>query len=36
MKEEFVTYELAVKLKKKGFNDECHAYYEPLKTLSKS
>jgi len=31
MKEDFVTYELAVKLKEKGFNDECHAYYEPLK-----
>lgn len=31
MKEDFVTYDIAVKLKKKGFNDECHAYYEPLK-----
>ena len=31
MKEDFITYELAVKLKEKGFNDECHAYYEPLK-----
>lgn len=29
--EDFVTYELAVKLKEKGFNSECHAYYEPLK-----
>lgn len=31
MKEDFVTYDLAVKLKEKGFNVECHAYYEPLK-----
>lgn len=31
MKEDFVTYDLAVKLKEKGFNAECHAYYEPLK-----
>lgn len=31
MKKDFVTYELAVKLKEKVFNDECHAYYEPLK-----
>ena len=29
--EDFVTYEIAVKLKEKGFNDECNAYYEPLK-----
>ena len=30
--EDFVTYEIAVKLKEKGFDDECHAYYyEPLK-----
>ena len=29
--EDFVPYELAVKLKEKGFNDNCHAYYEPLK-----
>lgn len=31
MKEDFVTYDLAVKLKEKGFNVECHSYYEPLK-----
>ena len=29
--EDFVTYDIAVKLKEKGFNVECHAYYEPLK-----
>lgn len=29
--EDFVTFEIAKKLKEKGFNDECHAYYEPLK-----
>ena len=29
--EDFVSYGIAVKLKEKGFNDECHAYYEPLK-----
>lgn len=29
--EDFVSFELAKKLKEKGFNDECHAYYEPLK-----
>lgn len=28
---DFVSYKIAVKLKEKGFNDECHAYYEPLK-----
>lgn len=27
MKEDFVTYELAVKLKKKGFKEQCLAYY---------
>ena len=27
MKEEFVTYEIAVKLKAKGFNEQCLAYY---------
>ena len=31
MKEDFVEYDIAVKLKEKGFNDECNAYYEPLK-----
>lgn len=31
MNQDFVSYELAVKLKEKGFNDNCHAYYEPLK-----
>lgn len=29
MKEEFVTYELAVKLKKQGFKEKCYAYYFP-------
>lgn len=29
--EDFVTFEMAKKLKEKGFNNECHAYYEPLK-----
>lgn len=28
MKDLFVPYELAVKLKEKGFNNECMAYYE--------
>ena len=28
---DFVSFELAKKLKEKGFNAECHAYYEPLK-----
>lgn len=27
MKEDFVTYEIAVKLKEKGFKEECLAYY---------
>ena len=29
MKEDFVTYDLAVKLKEKGFNGKCFAYYMP-------
>lgn len=29
MKEDFVTYELAVKLKDKGFKEKCYAYYYP-------
>lgn len=29
--EDFVSYDIAVKLKEKGFNVGCHAYYEPLK-----
>lgn len=29
--EDFVSYDITVKLKEKGFNVECHAYYEPLK-----
>ena len=29
--EDFVTFECAKKLKEKGFNNECHAYYEPIK-----
>lgn len=28
MNEDFVTYELAVKLKEKGFNEGCYKYYE--------
>lgn len=28
MKEQFVPYEIAIKLKEKGFIDECMAYYE--------
>jgi len=28
MKQEFVPYELAVKLKQLGFNEECIAYYD--------
>ena len=28
---DFVTFDIAKKLKEKGFNAECHAYYEPLK-----
>jgi hypothetical protein len=27
MNEDFVTYELAVKLKEKGFNEPCYGYY---------
>ena len=27
MKEQFVTYEIALKLKELGFNEECLAYY---------
>ena len=30
MNEDFVPYKLAVKLKEKGFNDKCNAYYEPI------
>ena len=29
MKEDFVTYDLAVKLKEKGFKEKCYAYYYP-------
>ena len=29
MKEDFVTYDLAVKLKEKGFKEKCYAYYFP-------
>lgn len=29
MKEEFVTYEISVKLKEKGFKEKCFAYYYP-------
>ena len=28
MNEDFVTYELAVKLKEKGFNEKCYYYYQ--------
>ena len=28
---EIVLFEIAQKLKEKGFNEDCHAYYEPLK-----
>lgn len=28
---DFVSFEIAKKLKEKGFNNECHAYYEPIK-----
>lgn len=31
MNEDFVPYELAVKLEEKGFNEPCNAYYEPIK-----
>ena len=30
MKEDFVPYELAVKLKEKGFKEKCYAYYFPV------
>ena len=30
MNEDFVSYELAVKLEEKGFNEPCNAYYEPI------
>ena len=33
MNEDFVTYELAVKLKEKGFDEECLAYYTSEYTL---
>lgn len=29
MKEDFVTYDIAVKLKEKGFKEKCFAYYYP-------
>lgn len=29
MNEDFITYELAVKLKEKGFNEECFGWYYP-------
>ena len=31
MNEDFVTYELAVKLKEKGFNEPCYGYYHTNK-----
>ena len=31
MKEQFVTYEIALKLKELGFNGECFGYYTPMK-----
>ncbi len=33
MNEEFVTYEIALKLKEKGFDEECLAYYTSEYTL---
>lgn len=30
MNEDFVPYELAVKLAENGFNEPCNAYYEPI------
>lgn len=33
MNEDFVTYELAIKLKEKGFDEECLAYYTSEYTL---
>ena len=34
MKEQFVTYEIALKLKELGFNDYCLRYYHINKQLS--
>ena len=31
MKKQFVTYEIALKLKELGFNEECFGYYTPMK-----
>lgn len=31
MKEQFVTYEIALKLKELGFNEGCFGYYKPMK-----
>ena len=31
MKEQFVTYEIALKLKELGFNEPCFGYYKPIK-----
>lgn len=31
MKKQFVTYEIALKLKKLGFDEECFGYYTPMK-----
>lgn len=31
MNEDFVPFELAKKLKEKGFNEVCYNHYEPLK-----
>ena len=31
MKEQFVTYEIALKLKKLGFDEKCFGYYRPMK-----
>lgn len=34
MEKQFVTYEIALKLKKLGFNEECFGFYLPDKTLN--
>ena len=34
MEKEFVSYELAVKLKELGFDEPCFGYYEPNKNLN--
>ena len=31
MKEQFVTYEIALKLKELGFDEDCFGYYRPMK-----